>query len=71
MKRDEPSRWPVLFAGLRGLTWSDAPREIAAGITLAALIIPLNIGYAQVAGLAPTAGLYAAIVPLAVFALLT
>jgi len=42
-----------------------------AGVTLAALMIPLNIGYAQVAGLPPVAGLYAAIVPLAVFALLT
>ena len=41
-----------------------------AGITLAALMIPLNIGYAQVAGLPPVAGLYAAIVPLVVFALL-
>ena len=41
-----------------------------AGITLAALMIPLNIGYAQVAGLPPVAGLYAAIIPLVVFALL-
>ncbi|MGB5525817.1 MAG: SulP family inorganic anion transporter, partial [Gemmatimonadota bacterium] len=50
---------------------ADVPREISAGITLAALMIPLNIGYAQVAGLPPVAGLYAAIIPLAVFALLT
>ena len=47
------------------------PREIASGITLAALITPLNIGFAQVAGLPPIAGLYAAVIPLAVFALLT
>jgi high affinity sulfate transporter 1 len=33
-------------------------------------MIPLNIGYAKVAGLPPAAGLYAAIVPLLVFALL-
>ena len=33
-------------------------------------MIPLNIGYAQVAGLPPVAGLYAAIIPLVVFALL-
>jgi high affinity sulfate transporter 1 len=39
------------------------------GITLAALMIPLNIGYAEVAGLPPTAGLYAAILPVIVFAL--
>jgi sulfate permease, SulP family len=64
-------RWPRPFAGLRGVTLADAPREVSAGITLAALMIPLNIGYAQVAGLPPVAGLYAAIIPLAVFALLT
>ncbi len=63
-------RWPRPFAGLRGVTLADVPREATAGITLAALMIPLNIGYAQVAGLPPAAGLYAAIVPLVVFALL-
>ena len=65
------SRWPVPFVGLRGVKLGDLSREIPAGITLAALMIPLNIGYAQVAGLPPVAGLYAAIIPLAVFALLT
>ena len=64
-------RWPRPFAGLQGLTLADVPREVSAGITLAALMIPLNIGYAQVAGLPPVAGLYAAIIPLVVFALLT
>ncbi|WP_344476048.1 SulP family inorganic anion transporter [Nonomuraea monospora] len=55
-------------AGMRGpLKW---PGEITAGVTLAALAIPLNIGYAQIAGLPPIAGLYAAIVPMLVFALL-
>jgi len=63
--------WPRPFAGLRGITPADVPREVSAGITLAALMIPLNIGYAQVAGLPPVAGLYAAIIPLVVFALLT
>ena len=62
-------RWPRPFAGLRGVTLADVPREVSAGITLAALMIPLNIGYAQVAGLPPVAGLYAAIIPLVVFAL--
>ena len=64
-------RWPRPFAGLQGITWRDVPREATAGVTLAALMIPLNIGYAQVAGLPPVAGLYAAIVPLVVYALLT
>jgi len=64
-------RWPRPFAGFQGITLADVPREMSAGITLAALMIPLNIGYAQVAGLPPVAGLYAAIIPLVVFALLT
>jgi len=64
-------QWPSVFAGLQGMTWANFPREISAGITLAALIIPLNIGYAQVAGLPPVFGLYAGIIPLAIFALFT
>jgi high affinity sulfate transporter 1 len=64
-------QWPTVFSGLRGFTWASLPSEISAGITLAALIIPLNIGYAQVAGLPPVFGLYAGIIPLAIFALFT
>lgn len=64
-------QWPRPFVGLRGINRADLPGEIAAGVTLAALVIPLNIGYAQVAGLPPVVGLYAAIVPLAIFALFT
>jgi high affinity sulfate transporter 1 len=64
-------QWPTVLSGLQGMTWADLPSEISAGVTLAALIIPLNIGYAQVAGLAPVFGLYAGIIPLAVFAIFT
>ena len=64
-------QWPTVFSGLKGATWANFPNEISAGITLAALIIPLNIGYAQVAGLPPVFGLYAGIIPLAIFALFT
>jgi high affinity sulfate transporter 1 len=64
-------QWPTVFSGLQGFAWADVPREISAGITLAALIIPLNIGFTQVAGLPPVFGLYAGIIPLAVFALFT
>jgi sulfate permease, SulP family len=64
-------QWPTVFSGLQGMTWADLPREISAGVTLAALMIPLNIGYAQVAGLPPVFGLYAGIIPLAIFALFT
>jgi len=64
-------QWPRPFEGLRGIKRADLPREISAGITLAALVIPLNIGYAQVAGLPATMGLYAAIIPLVLFAMFT
>jgi len=64
-------QWPEPLAGLRGIKVADLPREISAGITLAAMIIPLNIGYTQVAGLPPTAGLYAGIIPLVLFAIFT
>jgi SulP family sulfate permease len=64
-------QWPTVFSGLQGFAWADVPREISAGVTLAALIIPLNIGFTQVAGLPPVFGLYAGIIPLVVFALFT
>jgi MFS superfamily sulfate permease-like transporter len=69
----EPNKFqcPTMFSGLKGAVWADLPIEISGGITLAALIIPLNIGYAQVAGLPPVFGLYAGIIPLAIFALFT
>lgn len=61
--------WPRLFPTLRGLSGSDWSREILAGVTLAALVIPLNIGYADVAGLPPSVGLYAGIVPMIAYAI--
>ena len=45
-------------------------RESASGITLLAIAVPLNIGYAQIAGLPPTAGLYALVLPGIAFALI-
>jgi SulP family sulfate permease len=60
---------PRLFQAVRGVAAGDLTREVLAGITLAALMIPLNIGYAQVAGLPPVVGLYAAILPSIIWAL--
>lgn len=61
--------WPRPFVGLRGLAPAGWPVEILAGLTLAALVIPLNIGYADVAGLPPHVGLYAGILPMVAYAL--
>ena len=66
--RDTHFAWPKPFVALRGLRRQDWSREFLAGITLAALMIPLNVGYAEVAGLPPVVGLYAAIVPMVVYA---
>ena len=71
MSKANKFQWPTVFSGLKGATWANFPNEISAGVTLAALIIPLNIGYAQIAGLPPVFGLYAGIIPLAIFALFT
>ncbi|WAA67500.1 SulP family inorganic anion transporter [Microbacterium oxydans] len=54
---------------LAGLTTRNLVTELTAGVTLLAIAIPLNIGYAQIAGLPATAGLYALIVPTIVYAL--
>lgn len=54
---------------LSGLTGHNLLRELLGGVTLLAIAVPLNIGYAQIAGLPATAGLYALIVPAAIYAL--
>lgn len=55
---------------LPGLSRGNVGTEVLAGVTLLAIALPLNIGYAQIAGLPPTAGLYALVLPSVVFALL-
>lgn len=54
---------------LTGLNRSNLVTELLAGITLLAIAIPLNIGYAQIAGLPATAGLYALVLPTVIYAL--
>ncbi|MGV2982098.1 SulP family inorganic anion transporter [Microbacterium sp. AGC85] len=54
---------------LAGLTRRNLAREMLAGVTLLAIAIPLNIGYAQIAGLPATAGLYALVVPTVLYVL--
>ncbi|GAA1779400.1 SulP family inorganic anion transporter [Agromyces lapidis] len=58
--------FPRPFAGL---TKRNLLREAGAGVTLLAIAVPLNIGYAQIVGLPPTVGLYALVLPLIVWAL--
>lgn len=46
------------------------PNDIVAGLVLTAILVPVGMSYAEVAGLPAIAGLYATIVPLLVYALL-
>jgi high affinity sulfate transporter 1 len=64
---------PWLGAGLRrplGWTWADVRSDIVAGVVLSALLIPVGMGYAEVAGLPPVTGLHATIAGLVAYALL-
>jgi MFS superfamily sulfate permease-like transporter len=45
-------------------------RDVAAGVVLAALLVPQGMAYAELAGLPPVTGLYATLVPLVVYFLL-
>ena len=45
-------------------------RDLVAGVVLAALLVPQGMAYAQLAGVPPVTGLYATLVPLAVYFLL-
>ena len=59
------------LASLKGYEPKNLLSDFIAGLVIAALSIPISMGYAQVAGLPPVYGLYASIVPATVFALLT
>ena len=47
----------------------DWPHDLKAGLSVAAVAIPVAIAYSQLAGFSPSAGLYASILPMIVYAL--
>ncbi|HEY2229814.1 MAG TPA: SulP family inorganic anion transporter [Xanthobacteraceae bacterium] len=53
-----PQYWPI-FRTLRGLTAADLNRDLAAGLTLAAIAIPEQMATAQLGGFAPQIGFFA------------
>jgi SulP family sulfate permease len=61
--------WPIL-GGVLPITWAQAPAEIVAGVTLAALAIPEVMGYTKIAGMPVVTGLYTMLIPLALYAVL-
>src|SRR6187549_3418769 len=48
---------------------SDLPSDITAGLSVAAVALPVGVAYAQLAGFRPEYGLYASILPLIAYAL--
>jgi sulfate permease, SulP family len=58
---------PVL-GGLLPVRRSEVAADVLAGITLAAVSIPVSLGYAKIAGMPVVTGLYTLLLPMAVFA---
>jgi len=58
----------LLPAWVRSYTPARLPADIIAGLVVGVLVIPQSLGYAVLAGLPPVYGLYAAIVPVLVYA---
>jgi sulfate permease, SulP family len=58
-----------LFEGLRPIQWSELPRNLLAGVTLAAMNIPQSLGYTKIAGTPVITGLYTLLLPLIAFAI--
>ena len=64
------SRLAPGLAQLRGYQAAWLKYDIAAGLSVAAVGLPVAIAYAQLAGFPPVVGLYASILPLVVYAVL-
>lgn len=59
-----------LARSLEGSAPGDLRADLFAGLTVGVVLIPQGMAYALIAGLPPVYGLYAAVVPMAVYALL-
>jgi sulfate permease, SulP family len=57
-----------LFHSIRQLPKSEIPKDVLAGITLAAMNIPQVLGYTRIAGTPIVTGLYTLLLPLVAFA---
>ncbi len=57
------------LAALRGYERSDFPHDLVAGVSVAAVALPVGVAYAQLAGFNPAVGLYASILPLVAYAI--
>lgn len=58
-----------LFPTLRNYKLEYLPKDIFSGVIIAAVSIPISMGYAQIAGLPAVYGLYGSVLPILFFAL--
>src|SRR5438874_1330474 len=62
-------QWVPGLRSIAALPRSAIPREIGAGISVAAVAIPIGLAYARITGVPTEIGLYASVLPTAVYAL--
>ena len=60
----------AVIAAVKGYRIESLRYDVAAGLSVAAVAIPVAVAYAQLAGFPPVVGLYASILPLVVYAAL-
>ena len=63
------ARFAPGLPALLGYHRTDFPHDLLAGLTVAAVALPVGVAYAQLAGFNPVVGLYASILPLVAYAL--
>ena len=51
-----------LFATLKNYNFKNLPRDIFSGIIIAAVSIPISMGYAQISGIPAIYGLYGSVI---------
>src|SRR3954471_13241505 len=64
------NRLAPVTAALSGYRPATGGRDLLAAVTVTAVAVPAAMGYAEVAGLSPVAGLYALLLPTVAYALL-
>jgi high affinity sulfate transporter 1 len=60
---------PPGLAAIRAYRRDDLPSDVVAGLSVAAVAIPVGVAYAELAGFEPVVGLYASTLPLVAYAL--
>lgn len=63
-------RWLPVLHWIRGYRRDHATADAVAAAVVTLMLVPQSLAYAQLAGMPPEAGLYASILPLAVYAVL-